>query len=84
MTAHELRELPERFPVAEPEAEAEPVQEPTEPKVVKGSVSGKLVDPDDIRKLEPLARDLMRSRRRRSGSRRGRWSSPRTCKWRLP
>ena len=26
----------------------------------KGSVSGKLVDPDVIRKLEPLARELLR------------------------
>ena len=29
-------------------------------KVAKGSVSGKLVDPEAIRKLEPLARELLR------------------------
>ena len=57
MTAHELRELPERFPVAEPEAEHR--EESPAPKVAKGSVLGKLVDPEVVRKLEPLARDLL-------------------------
>ena len=48
MTAHELRKLPERFavPEPEPEPEAEPKSEGQEP-VRKGSVSGKLVDPED-------------------------------------
>ena len=61
MTAHELRELPERFPVPEPEAGARSGAESEEPvrKVAKGSVLGKLVDPDDVRKLEPLARKLL-------------------------
>jgi len=64
MTAHELRKLPERFAVPEPEPEVEPQSETEteakEPVPRKGSVSGKLVDPDEIRKLEPLARKLMR------------------------
>lgn len=59
LTAHELRELPERFPVAELEAVVVPVRQETESKR-KGSVLGKLVDPDVIRKLEPVARDLLR------------------------
>ena len=59
MTAHDLRRLPELFPVPEPEPELEAeVQSPVR-KVVKGSVSGKLVDPEAIRKLEPLARELL-------------------------
>ena len=61
MTAHDLRRLPERFPV--PEAEPEPRLEAEvrrRRKVAKGSVSGKLVDPEMIRKLEPLARELLR------------------------
>ena len=57
MTPHDLRKLPELFPVAEPEPKTE--VETSVPKVVKGSVSGKLVNPDDIRKLEPLAKDLL-------------------------
>jgi len=60
MTPHDLRELPKRFAVPEDEAEPEAQAEATVvPEVVKGSVSGKLVDPDEIRKLEPLARDLL-------------------------
>ena len=63
MTAHELRALPERFAVPEPEPEPEPQSEveteAKEPVPHKGSVSGKLVDPDHIRKLEPLARNLL-------------------------
>jgi hypothetical protein len=58
MTAHELRRLPERFPVAEPQPEATP---PVVRKETKGSVSGKLVDPDVIRRLEPLAREMLGS-----------------------
>ena len=60
MTAHELRKLPERFPVSDAEPEPESQEQESAPKVVKGSVLGKLVDPDDIRKLEPLAEKLMR------------------------
>jgi hypothetical protein len=60
MTAHELRALPDQFPVPDPEPDPEPQEQEPAPKVVNGSVSGKLVDPDDIRKLEPLARQLMR------------------------
>ena len=64
MTAHELRSLPERFPVEEP-VEPEPAQ--VEAKTGtdapqskrKGSVLGKMVDPDVIRKLEPLAKELL-------------------------
>lgn len=56
MTPHDLRKLPELFPVAEPEAKPEPKYEKP---ARKGSVSGKLVDPDEIRKLEPLARELL-------------------------
>ena len=38
-----------------------PVHEGREPAPTrKGSVSGKLVDPDEVRKLEPLAKDLLR------------------------
>jgi hypothetical protein len=59
MTAHELHQLPERFPVAEP-VEPEPEERPPAPRIVKGSVLGKLVDPHDIRKLEPLAKELLR------------------------
>ena len=65
MTAHELRKLPERFAVPEPEPqpEPEPEAETEEQKPVrraaKGSVLGKLVDPDHIRKLEPLAEKLL-------------------------
>jgi hypothetical protein len=63
MTAHELRALPDRFPVPEPESRAEPEAEAeTEMPVRKapgGSVSGKLVDPEVVQKLEPLARDLL-------------------------
>jgi hypothetical protein len=59
MTPHELRALPERFPVAEP-VEPEPEKRSPAPKVARGSVSGKMVDPDDVRKLEPLARELLR------------------------
>ena len=63
MTAHELRALPERFPAPEPKAEAVPVQEATSPdrKEVMGSVLGKMVDPEVIQKLEPLARELLES-----------------------
>lgn len=59
VTAHELRKLPERFAVSEPEPEQE-ADASVQRKVAKGSVSGKLVDPDEVRKLEPLARDLLR------------------------
>ena len=59
MTAHELRALPERFPVAEA-VESEPEVKSPAPRIVKGSVLGKLVDPGDIRKLEPLAKELLR------------------------
>jgi hypothetical protein len=49
--------LPEKFTVPETEAEATlPVHEAVKP---KGSVLGKLVGPDVIRKLEPLARELL-------------------------
>jgi hypothetical protein len=60
MTAHELRALPERFPVAEP-VEPEPEVKSPAPKVAKGSVLGKMVDPEVIQKLEPLARELLKS-----------------------
>jgi hypothetical protein len=61
MTAHELHKLPETFAVPEPEPEAEPELETERREPVrKGSVSGKLVDPDDIRKLEPFAKELLR------------------------
>jgi hypothetical protein len=56
LTPHDLRRLPERFPVAEAE-EAKP--EAKAPVVRKGSVSGKLVDPEAIPKLESLAKDLL-------------------------
>jgi hypothetical protein len=59
MTAHELRELPARFPVAE--AVVELREESPAPKVVKGSVLGKLVDPEVVRKLEAFARELLES-----------------------
>ena len=58
MTAHDLAQLPERFAVAEP-VETEPEVQSPAPRVVKGSVSGKMVDPDVIGKLEPVARDLL-------------------------
>jgi hypothetical protein len=58
MTAHELRTLPERFPVAEP-VKREPEEKPPAPEVVKGSVSGNLVDPEVVRRLEPLAKELL-------------------------
>ena len=60
MTAHDLRRLPERFPAAEPEPEPQQQRETPVRKVAKGSVSGKLVDPEVIRQLEPLARELLR------------------------
>ena len=60
MAAHDLRRLPERFPVEEPVVESR--EESPAPKVAKGSVLGKLVDPEVIQKLEPLARELMRLR----------------------
>ncbi len=60
MTAHDLRRLPELFPVPEPEPEPQQQRETPVRKVAKGSVSGKLVDPEAIRKLEPLARELLR------------------------
>jgi hypothetical protein len=59
MTAHELRRLPERFPVASPQPEPEAEPQPTVRKETKGSVSGKLVDPEVVRKLEPLAREML-------------------------
>jgi len=50
-------------PEAEPEADAEGAHEPEGEKPVRkaprGSVSGKLVDPEVIRGLEPLARRLL-------------------------
>ena len=60
MTAHDLRRLPELFPV--PEAEPEPQQQREAPvrQAAKGSVSGKLVAPEVISKLEPLVRELLR------------------------
>ncbi len=58
MTAHELRALPERFVVPEPELQLGPETDEKTP-VRKGSVLGKLVDPDEIRKLEPLAKELL-------------------------
>jgi len=58
MTAHELRALPERFPVAE-SVKREPEEKSPAPRVVKGSVSGKLVDPEVIQELEPLAKELL-------------------------
>ena len=68
MTAHELRKLPERFAVPEPEPEASGSGNGSERACpAKGSVSGKLVDPDHVRKLEPLARELLAWDRRRSG-----------------
>ncbi len=59
MTAHELRALPERFVVAEPELQH---QSETNEKasVRKGSVLGKLVDPEVVQMLEPLAKGLLR------------------------
>jgi hypothetical protein len=57
MTPHDLRKLPELFPVKEAEPEVKTEAKAT---VRKGSVSGKFVDPDDIPKLEPLATKLMR------------------------
>jgi hypothetical protein len=60
MTAHDLRRLPELFPVPEAEPEPQPQREAPVRKVAKGSVSGKLVDPEAIRKLEPLAQELLR------------------------
>ncbi len=61
MTAHELLKLPERFAVPEPEPEPKSETETVEKAPVrKGSVSGKLVDPDDIRKLESVAKELLR------------------------
>ena len=81
MTAHELRELPERFAVAEPEAEPVPEKEGQGRSSGRVRCSGKLVDPDDVRKLEPLARKLLRGDRQRSRRRRpGQWLSPRTCR----
>ena len=59
LTAHELRALPDRFRVPEPKPQPEPERH-TPVSSPKGSVLGKLVDPDDIRKLEPLARELLR------------------------
>ncbi len=60
MTAHELRRLPGVFPVPEPDPE--PQEKVPAPKVVAmGSVLGKLVDPEVVRKLEPLARELMQA-----------------------
>jgi len=61
MTAYELFHLPERFPEPEPEPQPEPRLEVQPPvRSPKGSVLGKIVDPDDIRRLEPLARELLR------------------------
>jgi len=60
MTAHDLRRLPERFPVPEAEPEPQPEREVPVPKVAKGSVSGKLIAPEVISKLEPLAKELLR------------------------
>ena len=60
MTAHDLRRLPERFPVPEPEPGLEAEVRAPVRKVATGSVSGKLVDPEAIRKLEPLAKELLR------------------------
>ena len=56
MTPHDLRKLPEIFPVAEPEVVVDPEAQPV---VRKGSVLGKLVDPEVVKKLEPLARRLI-------------------------
>ena len=57
MTPHDLRRLPEGFPVAELKAETEAPSCRT--KVARGSVLGKLVDPEVVRKLEPLAKELL-------------------------
>ena len=54
LTPHELRELPELYPVEE----TEPQVEAPRP-VPKGSVLGKLVDPEVVKKLAPLARQLL-------------------------
>ena len=58
MTAHELRKLPERFPGGGT-VNRNPRSNRLRRKVVKGSVSGKLVDPEVIGKLEPLAREML-------------------------
>ena len=55
MTVHELRALPEHLAVPEPPV-AEVEEGTCKPVVVKGSVPGKKVDPDDIRGLEGLAK----------------------------
>jgi hypothetical protein len=55
MMAHEFVQLPFNFPVSD----KTPEQKSPVVKVVKGSVCGKMVDPDHVRLLEPLARRLL-------------------------
>ena len=66
MTAHELRKLPEQFPVAEREPEPE-AESPASAGSSRVRCSGKLVDPEVVRKLEPLARELLAARQPETG-----------------